>query len=183
MFLKIDEWLIMWADWCVRQCELYSGMTKKSIGDFWLFLLKCSVLCMMLGTVLYLAIEVNGLGYLFVVCFLTQVMNYFTLKKYLQISDSVNNARPAAIITRRVGRYILLCVLGYIVPSWTMFIVIQEDFSVISTTNYVIAISNTAILINLVVSAVLEYLLCVTPMPPREKQRHAYERERRVFMT
>jgi hypothetical protein len=108
MFLKIDEWLIARANWVVRQCELYTSITRRTLfsGILSVFMLAVVAYCVMAA--MYLIVSNGEMWFLeCMICFglIGIYKKYVTDKR--NMSDTATSL-PAEILTRRYARYTLL---------------------------------------------------------------------------
>lgn len=175
MFSKIDNFLIMWAQWFVRQIELYTNRTKKCSIVLFLNFNSIFTFVLILLCVLYfnfdeksILIKLLSIGF----CFMINIYNRSLKEKVGILSDSNStNSLPEEIVTRFFLRILLL-----LVCCLTMFqyFLAYTNLTGINIYDRIIIVSATS---QVYIVVLVEYLLCTTSLPPGEKERKQIEKE------
>ncbi len=177
MFLKIDARLIIWANWCVRQVELYTSSTRKTLYTLYLFLMKCLSVITATCVVLLLIIELNMLHGLFLLSSIGQIMDYSVYKSLSYTVRDDDSVLPFAIITRKIQRMIVFTEICLLLPSYLVCIIIQDEWYTLSVIDVVLSIAMSAMMLYVICSMVVEYILCTFSIPPAERVRREYMRQ------
>lgn len=190
MFSKIDNSLIVSAQWIVRQFELYSSATRKSVGDK---LIKTLTTLTLLGlatgaTFAFIGFTKNhdpleylyyfGISFAFFIGFFAQVILLRDGKRILN-KEQKDSLLPEEIVTREYKRKMSLYENLFLFPLFLITLFIQIIYS--NDTLEIIKNSSVSGLFFATVfnELALEYLFCTTSLPPGEKKRREQEKETR----
>ncbi len=181
MFLKIDEWLIMWAQWGVRQAELYARCTRRMLHAVVLFCTQVAVTIASIIAVTYIVAIPFDVFFTLVqsfVCFAW--WKIFIHHRNLQrVMPEESHVLPKEICTRKVERVSFLCLAVYgasatIVCAALLF----YDSRVENIVGLAMMTITTVCWYTL---TCLEYIICTVSIPPQERARREYERDRRSY--
>ncbi len=159
MFLKIDEWLIRWANWCVRHCELYYGITRQLLLSIvWLVLVCAITAACILSLTIFFLIE----GDAFIFLSLGAFFGFFTVA-FLQYVSSKTNVPISLDVQIRIGRplraQLLVFVVGFLISSCIM-IFDAGGLSQMNLNDVLLFDLLVTLMFNFALVCTLEYLRC-----------------------
>lgn len=175
MFYEIDNFQITWAQWLIRQLELYTKIERASVFNFFLILSRNFIIGLSLTTVLcsFLNFPVSIL-----ILAVLLIIAHFTDYIFFKITSSTQqeNTLPKEIITRKGARLItLICFVFWILFLLPMLFIDILKSGVLYPNNLLALF----VFANLFAKLALELLLCTTSLPPGEKQKKVAEKELR----
>jgi hypothetical protein len=171
MLTKLDENLIGFSQWAIRQVELFTTITRKNIINSTLILL------FLVQTYLFVFHLIR-----FNLLVLVIVVGPFTKEAISLLIASWITERPGtlprAINERRQTRLVILCLgIGLLAAVFVPVLLL------LSRTNEGFFQPVTALILchmmPIILAAVAEYLLCTSSLPPGEKVKRLAERELR----
>lgn len=181
MFSTIDGFLIVCFQWAVRQMELYTPITRKSIirfnlGALEFFLFSWALVVIFIYSTLGIPLF---LCMLYVLFFVSVVIRRAELKR-LGSGSCCSGAKPQEIITRFKHR--ISALVSNIFCAVVLLLVLPVFLLWRINLMWVILFEH-CFGICWIACAVLshEYLLCTTTLPPGEKERRKAEKEMRML--
>lgn len=177
MFSRIDDFLITWSQWLVRQLELYTPVERKGLANFCLLLLKYSIIAMAILILFKVFVsEYDGSIYIFGILVLIFSFDYFVFKTLFSRQKDVETSLPREIITRVPHRYLMI--LASISSIGVIFPLLITAFlsEGIYTPQMLLITFNWGIFL---IKLCLELILCTTSMSHGEKQKRLEEKEMR----
>lgn len=168
MFSKIDNFLIILTQWCVRQIELYTSLNRKTILLWTVNITRVTTSVLMIVFILLLtfspAVSIIGLSSCYMI-FQHMEMTLVHARK-----QNTSGALPVEIINNKNLRIFLLLIIPFTeLLSFGLFLNNKDPLMV---TFPLIVISKI-----FYVFLYIEYLLCTTSLPPGEKERKQIEKE------
>lgn len=177
MFNNIDVFLINWFQYGVRQFELYTSINRKNLLNFFLFLMRFTIIITFLFAIITL---LYGYDTYMPMLFLTASSTgiYLRIKKVVA-HQKETDILPREIVYRKIDRlYAFFCC---VFVSFVVLIVLILIFPVLYKINGDVNIINLitmAIIFSFpLLSCCAEYLLCTVSLPPGEKQKRKEEKE------
>ena len=169
MFLTIDEWLIMWAQWSVRQCELLCGISRQSLISIVQWILICAVIvaCILSLTIFFL-IEVM---YPFVFLYLGLCFGWIMVTFVDYISSKCNASIPLneqVRIGRPLRALLLVFVVGFLI-SLGIMIFDAGELSLMNLNEVLLFDLLFTLMFSFALVCMLEYLRCTNSISKSEK--------------
>lgn len=183
MFAALDNKLIGFFQWVVRQCELYTSIQRKTIINLDIKLLEVSIMLSIVSLLIGTALEKNLIDTLLTL-FITgcNTCMFFALHQFTLVMNKRNrskNSLPQEIISRINHRLVLL--VGILILFLMAFYL--DVYSPITDTSHLyFRFFSHSLCFIFFVYLIFEYLLCTTSLPPGEMQKKQEEREMR-YMT
>jgi hypothetical protein len=179
MFSTIDARLIDATQWCVRQLELLTSITREDILSFMLKIQKWFVLgwytfCSVFS---YMTTEVSSsLQEVSVFFNFVYVAILFATYKidFARVTDQnigTNGVKPKEIVTLFSHRRFAICVTIFLTVIFTI------PYERGAFTESLLLSTFTALTSICYSKVILYYILCTTSLPPGEKQRRKQEKE------
>lgn len=166
MFSKIDIFLILRAQWCVRQIELYTNKTRQDIFSLLFGMTRWSITATVICCLIALKDHIwSPILILPMYFFIAKDTKEY--KEIINKSDSIDTL-PVEILTRISHRRIIL-----LVGLFFSCIISIHKFN--SAFEMVIMYLQWISLF--MIPICIEYLLCTTSLPPGEKERKKIEKE------
>lgn len=168
MFLKIDAWLIMWAQWSVRQCELLCGITRQSLLSSVRWILVCAVIAAcILSLTIYFLIEGNAFIFLYLgLCF------GWIMGTFIQYISSKRNASIPLNEQIRIGRplraLLLVFVVGFLI-SLGILIFDAGELTLMNLNEVLLFDLLFTLMLSFALECMLEYLRCTNSISESEK--------------
>lgn len=170
MIKILDLTIIEFAQWLVRQLELFTPLTRTDINNFFLLTLKWSIVVFWLITLMEFACKETLLGFFGILNANISIKFYMILKKEFAEQDQKSDLLPIEIVTHmRIRTTMLKFFLLLVAPVYLFVLVIWDHFPL----TCFIVISGAILFTEIT----LEYLLCTMSLPPAEKQRREIEKE------
>ena len=168
MFSKIDNFLIILTQWCVRQIELYTSLNRKTILLWIVNITKITVSVLVIVFILLLtfspAVSIIGLSSCYMI-FKYMEMTLVNAKK-----QNTSDALPVEIINNKNLRISLLLIIPFAeLLSFGLFLNNKDPLMV----TFPLVVESKIFYVFLCI----EYLLCTTSLPPGEKERRRIEKE------
>lgn len=181
MFDRIDDLLIKIVQWVVRQCELYTNITKKKIFGFCNETLK--VFVFFNGIVVISIFYFERVGIVFILETILCTFFVFVYNAYHVLFDrmSDDDVRLQTEIHTRSGlrQSLILPGIGVCISLPMLIFEIIEillDYGMYDALNSLLSFG---IAFSALILLVLEYLLCTTSLPLSTRKQRSYERQRK----
>ena len=186
MFSKLDDNLIVKAQWLVRQVEIFTPLTRRFLG-YTILLVNMLIGLFVLVILSYLVIGIIKavvgtetellakiiVGTLVGLLFYIHVETYFVATEHLA-KEQPANTLPYERIGRKRERLILFILF---VVFWWAVMLIGSQAAKDGADYVVILLSYIIFEGGLVTRIVLEYLFCTTSLPPGEKEKRKQEKK------
>lgn len=167
--LRFDEDMIQWAQWMVRQIELYTSMSRKLVVKI-SFGFTTSTLCILFvvaGLAKFSDMALIFVFFYFLLCCLWLREQFYEFKK-----NTPQGQLPASISLRRISRF--YC--WWVALLWAHVEIVALAELSLSFAQLLFFVCITSQLYMLLLQ---EYLLCTTSLPPGEKEKRKQERATR----
>ena len=174
----IDAAFIEGLQWLVSQTELFTSITRSSIGSFIFLILKWLLITSVVGFILLQSEIISSQLGISVIDLMIDIMLVITLvvlsldytikkKVFLETSNDLGNTLPKEIYSRVNHRkYILIFFLPSILMA-AFFKVVMEHGHLSFFSLFILV----TIIVYLNFCITIEYLLCTRSLPPGEKRR------------
>ena len=184
MFIEIDNWLIMWANWGVRQIELYTRFTKRTVTLVLLVIIKG----FSWSNVLVLAVlSLYSTGYTVILLASACAALLFNCVKHESLMHEIASDESRARENLISGGYLVRLIMVYvslvqISVLVSYFLFNEKALLVTNIADFVVDIVSATVCISFVCSTVVEHVLCAQSMTPKEKLKCDYGRARKHFL-
>jgi hypothetical protein len=180
MFAEIDSWFIMRSAWGVRQVELYTRFTKRTVTTLLLATIKSITWS---NVILLLLLSLHNGGYIIILLAIACAMQLTVCGQYdLWTYDST--IPQSMIEARRYGRLIMVYIsifqVSFLIAYF--FSLGTDAMLLLSINELVIHVCALGVSFCFFCSSLLEYVLCAQSMTPKEKLKCDYGRARRHFL-
>lgn len=182
MFNKIDNTLIVWAQWTVRQFELYTPIERKHLIGFFISVLRCTLIVWAVISVIMAVLIISPDIFIVGAVGIFTNYGYFLSYKKLANKEPSKDVLPEEIISRYIFRmaYCLISISSLLLLPLMYLLCISPQGDILLFTMFVMVFfANFCFYF----FNFLEYLFCTISLPPGEKQKRREEKETRNMIS
>lgn len=172
MFDKIDNFLITWFQWGVRQFELYTKFERNDLVKASLLFFKVMIFSYIIVSTIKKEISIDTVFTLDIFTCLMLMVLYFVLKVSFSKQKNTTNVLPVEILTHKPLRWFSFLNTFIVIPLvFYLSFLLFSYISLLNQEKLVVILSALVFSLNIIMIFYLEYLLCTISLPPGEKRK------------